>query len=101
MMEAWPRRFKTAVGAGLLSVVFGELLCSTAEAYFCSKPYAPSCVSSWQAFADKSDLQRCQSEMERYESNLDSYRECLSQEADDAMREYKNAIEAFERRARR
>lgn len=70
------------------------------QAYYCSKPSAPYCASSFSDFADEYDFNRCKREMESYKDDVNSYLDCLKREADNTIQEYNSSVESFNRRAR-
>ena len=69
-------------------------------AFFCSEPSAPYCVSSYGAFNDGYDFENCKRDVEQYGSQVEDYLDCLSQESQEVIDAYNDAIESFNRRAR-
>jgi hypothetical protein len=67
---------------------------------FCSQPRAPYCASSFGRFDDRHEFERCKREMEHYRDDLDRYLSCLRNDREQAVREYNDAVESFNRRAR-
>lgn len=86
-------------------------LFSFSEAFaYCSEPSAPSCTSSFTAFDDQWEFDRCKREMESYKADVESFIGCNNDEAEAAIRkarddnesatsDYNDAVEAFNRRA--
>ena len=66
---------------------------------FCSKPDAPYCASSYGKFDDQYDFDRCKREMESYKSEVEDFMSCLRRETDEAVSDYNDAVESFNRRA--
>ena len=73
---------------------------SPAEAYFCSEPSAPYCVSRYGPFNDGYDFERCKREVQQYASDTEEYLRCLNRESEAAVSAYNEAVESFNRRAR-
>jgi hypothetical protein len=67
---------------------------------FCSQPRAPYCASSFGKFDDRYEFERCKREMEHYRDDLDRYLSCLRNDREQAVRDYNDAVESFNRRAR-
>ena len=76
------------------------LLHTPAWAYFCSEPSAPYCATSYGPFNDGYDFEDCKRSLERYGSDVETYLDCLRQESDQAISDYNDAIDSFNRRAR-
>lgn len=76
------------------------LLQTPALAYYCSEPSAPYCASRYDEFDDQWEFDRCKREMENYQYDVERYLDCLSDEADQTISEYNDAVRSFNRRAR-
>ena len=84
----------------------------TSEALaYCSEPSSPSCASNYGSFDDEWEFDRCKREMESYKGEVEEFLRCNNNEAeaalqkarsdnDDALSEYNNTVESFNRRAR-
>lgn len=73
---------------------------------YCSEPSAPYCATGYGGFGDEWEFERCKREMESYQSDVESYLSCrqdeidtASREAANALSEYNDAVESFNRRA--
>jgi hypothetical protein len=87
--------FARAIVAG------GVLVIAMAQSQaFCSQPRAPYCESSFGSFDDRYEFERCRREMEHYRDDVDRYVSCLRNDREQAVREYNDAVESFNRRAR-
>lgn len=100
----------------MLAALVGAATAETAFAY-CSEPSAPYCASSYGAFDDQWEFDRCRSEMESYRDEVEEFVSCLqrkvdaafdeaedvkrsaSNDADNATSEYSDAVDSFNRRA--
>lgn len=75
-----------------------------AYAFYCSEPSAPSCASRYGSFDDEWEFDRCKREMESYKNDVESFIDCNNQQArrenEEAISEYGNAVDSFNRRAR-
>jgi hypothetical protein len=67
---------------------------------FCSPPHALYCASSFGRFDERHEFERCKREMEYYRDELDRYLSCLRDDRDKAARDYNDAVESFNHRAR-
>lgn len=81
-------------------VVLASLTFAEAAKAYCSKPDAPYCASSFGEFDDQYEFDRCKSEMQSYRDDVDSFLSCLKRESQDAISDYEDAVESFNRRAR-
>lgn len=82
-------------------VTSGVLAVAMAQSHaFCSQPRAPFCASSFGRFDDRYEFGRCKREMEHYLDDLDRYLSCLRNDREQAVRDYNDAVESFNRRAR-
>jgi hypothetical protein len=81
-----------------------------APAIACSEPSAPYCAESYGPFNDEYEFDSCRREMESYQSEVDDFTSCLRRELEeaqddaerkssDAISEYSDAVESFNRRA--
>ena len=68
--------------------------------YFCSEPTKPYCVDRYDKFDDEWEYRRCRSELESFKSQTEEFVECLKRAADEALNEYRRAVQSFNRRAR-
>ena len=68
---------------------------------YCSKPSAPYCAEKFSGFDDEYEFRRCRSEMEDFKSDIERYLSCLQDERTAAIREFNDAVESFNSRARR
>ena len=104
MSSQFPRRAAAAM-FGILASCW-----TTHAAAFCSEPSAPFCASSFGAFSDQWDFDRCKSEMESYKDDVERFMQCNADEAEEAARkardeneeaasEYSDAVASFNRRA--
>ena len=66
---------------------------------FCSEPSKPYRDGSG-FFDDESEFERCKSEVESDVDDVKRYTECLSQAADDAIRESNDVVDKFNCRAK-
>jgi hypothetical protein len=66
----------------------------------CSKPDAPFCATSYGKFDDQYDFDNCKSEMESYQGDVESFLSCQKRESQQAIDDYNEAVESFNRRAR-
>lgn len=84
---------------------------SASVSFDCSEPSAPYCATSYGAFEDQYEFDRCKREMEDYESEVNEYIQCIQDEldratsdgkssAEDATSQYNDAVSSFNRRAR-
>ncbi|WP_309086405.1 hypothetical protein [Chelativorans sp.] len=71
-----------------------------AQAAYCSEPSAPYCAEQYGEFDDGYEFERCKSEMESYRADVESYLDCLREASEQALSEYNDAVESFNRRAR-
>ena len=69
-------------------------------AFYCSEPDKPYCVDGYGKFDDEWEYRSCRSELENFKSETEEFVECLKQAADEARDEYREAVAAFNRRAR-
>jgi predicted ribosome quality control (RQC) complex YloA/Tae2 family protein len=74
---------------------------------YCSQPSKPSCATRYGPFDDTYDFDRCKREMQSYQSDVESFLSCQRSEIEKirsdnerAIREYNDAVESFNRRAR-
>lgn len=86
-------------------------LLSSGEAFaYCSEPSAPYCANSYSDFSDENEFESCKRDMEDYGDEVNSYVECLQREvdaaidearrnSDQAVGEYNDAVDSFNRRA--
>lgn len=65
----------------------------------CSKPEAPYCATAYGKFDDQYDFDRCKNEMENYKSEVEDFLACQRRESQQAIDEYNEAVESFNRRA--
>ena len=86
-------------GFAIMFGLIGLAVTGAASAY-CSKPSAPYCASRYGAFDDEDEFRRCKREMEDYQNQMNDFLSCTRSEADRAVREYNDAVETFNRRAR-
>lgn len=85
----------------VLAIAFVAIVAATsAQASFCSEPSAPSCVTRYGSFDDEDDYDRCKRQLNSYRSEVESYLSCLKDASDDAIREYNDAVQSFNRRAK-
>ena len=102
--------------AGVTAAICLAALPTAALAY-CSEPSAPYCASSYSDFSDEYEFTSCRNDMESYAREVDDYTSCLrrdldilrqeyetaasraANDADDAISEYNDAVESFNRRA--
>lgn len=63
------------------------------------RPDMPTCQDSYFAFSDEWDFNSCKRELESYNLELNGYLACLDSEAGEAVDEYNEAVQAFNRRA--
>lgn len=84
-----------------MSAFWALFLFLTPAFSYCSKPSAPYCAEKFSGFDDEYEFRRCRSEMENYKSEVESYLSCLQDERSVAVRQYNDAVESFNRRARR
>lgn len=63
------------------------------------RPDLPTCQDGYGGFAEW-EFDSCRSEIENYQRELNGYIDCLSSEADQAIDEYNQVVETFNRRAR-
>lgn len=79
---------------------------------YCFDPSAPYCASSFSGFSDQYEFDRCKNKIESYQADVENYMSCRNREAqqgiDEASRDkqraldtYNEAVESFNRRARR
>jgi len=54
---------------------------------FCAPPYPPRCVSDPATYGSQADTNKCQEEVNRYVNFVRTYRLCLTQETERAVRE--------------
>ncbi|MGA8603035.1 MAG: hypothetical protein WB663_16795 [Beijerinckiaceae bacterium] len=54
---------------------------------FCASPYPPRCVSDPATYGSQADTNKCQEEVNRYVNFVGTYRLCLTQETERAVRE--------------
>ena len=66
----------------------------------CSKPDAPYCAATYGKFDDESDFDQCKIEMESYKSDVEEFLVCQKHESQEAIDDYNEAVESFNRRAR-
>lgn len=66
---------------------------------YCSKPDAPYCASQYGKFDDQYDFDRCKSEMENFKSEVEDFLSCQRRENQQAIDDYNEAVESFNRRA--
>ena len=67
---------------------------------FCSKPNAPYCASGFGKFDDQHELDQCEREIENYRSEVDDYIACPKEQSQEALDEYNETVDSFNRRAR-
>lgn len=63
------------------------------------RPEPPFCASTGFEFADEYDFERCRSEMERYRGKISGYAECLASEQEQAVEQFNDSVESFNRKA--
>jgi len=66
----------------------------------CFKPDAPYCATTYGRFDDESDFDQCKIEMESYKSDVEEFLACQRRESQEAIDDYNEAVESFNRRAR-
>jgi hypothetical protein len=85
----------------VLAAIFLVFTVVDSSAFFrCSEPDAPYCATSYGAFDDEYDFDRCKSDMESYQSEVEEFLGCLKRESEQTLSEYNDAVESFNRRAR-
>lgn len=67
---------------------------------YCSRPDAPYCATSFGNFDDEYEFEQCKSEMEIYQSEIEDFLACQKRENQQAIDEYNEAVESFNRRVR-
>ena len=67
---------------------------------YCSKPDAPYCASQYGKFDDQYDFDRCKREVESFKSEVEDFLSCQRRENQQAIDDYNEAVESFNRRAR-
>jgi hypothetical protein len=87
--------FKSLAAATLIFAVYAPPLRAD-----CFEPTAPSCATSTGEFDDDSEFRLCKSEMESYQSEVEEFLACQKRKSQDAIDEYNEAVESFNRRAR-
>jgi len=87
------------IARGIFTVSFVVLTMADAAAY-CSKPDAPFCATRYGSFDDHDDFDRCKREVEHYQSEVEDFLSCLKRESSEAISDYNDAVESFNRRAR-
>lgn len=91
-------------GRGLVLPVFAfaAFAAHTASAQnFCYVPNPPYCASRFGSFDDEWEFDRCRREVEAFRDQSRTYVQCLQQERDAAVQKVNDAVEAFNRKARR
>lgn len=80
---------------------FAALIASMESALaYCSKPDTPYCATRYGKFDNQYDFDRCKREMESYRIDVDSFLSCQRRESQQAIDEYNEAVNSFNRRAR-
>lgn len=63
------------------------------------RPEPPLCASSGFAFASEYDFGSCRAEMEEYSRKINGYFDCLVSEQKQAVEQFNEAVENFNRKA--
>jgi hypothetical protein len=64
------------------------------------RPSAPYCIERYGQFSDEYEFDSCKRELQDFERKIREYLSCLNSESDQAVKDYNEAVEAFNRRAR-
>lgn len=83
----------------MLAILFFGAFTQALRASSCTAPNAPFCATTYGKFDDDSDFNLCKSEMETYRSEVEDFLHCRKRESQEALDEYNNAVESFNRRA--
>ena len=71
-----------------------------AASVYCSATSAPSCVCRYGKFDDEDDFARCKRQVEVFRSETEEMLRCLQSSREEALNEFNEAVESFNRRAR-
>lgn len=63
------------------------------------RPEPPYCASMGFQFADEYDFERCRTEMEDYRRKIAGYSDCLASERKQAIEQFNETVESFNRKA--
>lgn len=88
------------MGKLFLYLIAISILGATSSHAYCSKPDAPYCASQYGKFDDQDEFDQCKNEMESYKSEVEDFLSCQSRENQQAIDDYNEAVEDFNRRAR-
>lgn len=79
----------------MLTIVVAGLLPTSVFA-LCFEPSAPYCASSYGPFDSEWEFDSCRRDMDTYLDELQEHVQCVQ---DDAMDQYQDAVDSFNRRA--
>jgi hypothetical protein len=80
-------------------MAFSTMTASVSYAY-CTKPDAPYCATQYGKFEDQYEFDRCKNEVENFKSEVEDFLSCQKRENQQAIDDYNEAVESFNRRAR-
>ncbi|WP_454656840.1 hypothetical protein [Bosea beijingensis] len=83
----------------ILSLLAAPAMAEAASVY-CSSTSAPSCASRFGKFDDEDDFARCKRQIEAFRSETEEMLRCLQSSREEALNEFNEAVESFNRRAR-
>lgn len=62
------------------------------------RPEPPYCATIGLQFVDETDFFRCRSEMEEYRAKIDGYSDCLVSEQKQAIEQFNETVQSFNRK---